>query len=336
MLLIAVFALWLLASIYQPLHGDGGDRTRVAIPSGADLSQIAQVLEKAEVVGSSRFFRLRARLSGRTDKLKSGRYTLRKDMAYADVLDALEKGPPAARTISITIPEGRSRSEVAALTEQAGVEGDYERVSVRYPGFDPEEYGATRARNLEGFLFPATFELKRGATARNLVGRQLDAFRKNMGSVNLARARRKKLTPYDVLIIASMVEREAQVAKERPLVAAVIYNRLKQGIPLGIDATVRFAVDNWDSPLKESELATDSPYNTRKRAGLPPGPIGSPGLASIKAAARPASVDYLFYVVKPGTCGEHNFSSTDAEFQKDVDLYNREREKAGGNSPTTC
>jgi cell division protein YceG involved in septum cleavage len=106
-------------------------------------------------------------------------------------------------------------------------------------------------------------------------------------------------------------------------------------MPLGIDATIRYATRNWSSPLKQSELAIDSPYNTRLRTGLPPGPIGSPGLASIKAAADPANVDYLYYVVKPGGDGAHNFSSTDAEFQKDVAEYNREREARGGRDPSS-
>jgi UPF0755 protein len=111
---------------------------------------------------------------------------------------------------------------------------------------------------------------------------------------------------------------------------------LSQGIPLGIDATIRFALNQWTEPLKRSELATSSPYNTREIAGLPPGPIGNPGLASIRAAARPARTDYLFYVVKPGTCGEHSFSSTNAEFEADVARYNEARERRGGRSPTDC
>ena len=120
------------------------------------------------------------------------------------------------------------------------------------------------------------------------------------------------------------------MARERKLVAAVIYNRLKAGQPLGIDATIRYATGNWSQPLKQSELAIDSAYNTRTRAGLPPGPIGNPGLASLQAAARPARVGYLYYVVKPGTCGEHAFSSTDAEFARDQQRYNEAREAAGG------
>jgi uncharacterized YceG family protein len=149
-------------------------------------------------------------------------------------------------------------------------------------------------------------------------------------------ARSKNLTTYDVVTIASLVEEEAQLAGERPLIAAVIYNRLREGMPLGIDATIRFATGNYTEPLTESELAVSSPYNTRLNAGLPPGPIGSPGLASIEAAARPAKVDYLFYVVEPGSCGKHAFSSSEAEFQRDVESYNSAREAAGGNSPDSC
>jgi uncharacterized YceG family protein len=133
-----------------------------------------------------------------------------------------------------------------------------------------------------------------------------------------------------------MIDREASVARERPIIASVIYNRLREGIPLGIDATIRYATNNWSRPLTQSQLAIDSPFNTRTRRGLPPGPIGSPGLAAIRAAARPARTQFLFYVVKPGTCGEHAFTKTDAEFQRDVERYNRERARRGGKSPTRC
>jgi uncharacterized YceG family protein len=138
-----------------------------------------------------------------------------------------------------------------------------------------------------------------------------------------------------VVTIASMVEREVSVARERPIVAAVIYNRLSRGEPLFIDATTRFALDNWTEPLTESDLAVDSPYNTRTNAGLPPGPIGSPGLASIEAAAKPADTDVWLYVVKPGTCGEHVFSSSLDEHNANVARY-QEAQAAAGGSPTDC
>ena len=139
-----------------------------------------------------------------------------------------------------------------------------------------------------------------------------------------------------MLIIASLVEREAMLAKERPIIASVIYNRLKNDLRLDIDATVRFVTGNWTKPLRVSELQNTSPYNTRVHAGLPPGPIGNPGLASIKAAARPAKTDYLFYVAAVCGNGKHKFASTDAEFQRYVERYKAERDKRGGKSPTDC
>jgi UPF0755 protein len=214
--------------------------------------------------------------------------------------------------------------------------GDYIAATRRSPALDPREYGAPRRATLEGFLFPATYELPKGRPVTRLVRQQLSAFRQRFESVDLRFARSKNLTAYDVLTIASLVEREAAVARERPLIASVIYNRLRRDLRLDIDATVRFATGNWTRPLRESELRNPSPYNTRVHPGLPPGPIGNPGLDSMRAAAKPARTRFLFYVVKPGTCGEHQFAKTDAEFQRYKAQYDRERAKRGGNSPTEC
>jgi UPF0755 protein len=327
-------AAWFLLSLFQPFHGDGaGDEMLVRIPRGSTLGDIAQLLERDGVISSAGFFELRARIAGRSDDLKPGPYRLRQNMSYAAVLDRLERGVPP-NVVVVTIPEGRSRREIAPLVRR--LDGNYLRATRRSPVLDPREYGARGAGSLEGFLFPATYELKKGQPVSRLVERQLEAFKRNFDRVDLSYARSKNLTPYDVLIIASMVEREALVPRERPLIASVIYNRLRRGIPLGIDATIRFALNQWDEPLKRSELANPTPYNTRENSGLPPGPIGNPGLASIEAAARPARSDYLFFVVKPGSCGEHAFSSTNAEFEEDVARYNAARERRGGRSPTDC
>ncbi len=248
-----------------------------------------------------------------------------------------ETPPPVViRTITVTVPEGYTRAQTAELAKDEGLRGSYERASVRSPYLDPAKYGGKDAESLEGFLFPDTFELERRAEAATLVQLQLEDFKRRIKGVDMSYARSKNLTTYDVVTIASLVEEEAQLAGERPLIAAVIYNRLREGMPLGIDATIRFATGNYTEPLTESELAVESPYNTRLNAGLPPGPIGSPGLASLEAAARPARVDYLFYVVEPGSCGKHAFSSSEAEFQRDVESYNSAREAAGGNSPDSC
>ena len=331
---VLLFAAWFANSLFQPFKGDGkgeGREVRVVVPRGAGVGEIADLLERRGIVSSSFFFQTRARLAGRTGELKPGSYRLRHDMSFMAALDALEKGIPPSIVV-LTIPEGRSRREVAALV-RGKLEGDYIKATRRSRALDPREYGAKNARDLEGFLFPATFEVRRGKPMSALVNQQLSAFRGKFENVDMRYARSKNLTPYDVLIIASLVEREAQLPKERPVIASVIYNRLKRQMPLGIDATVRYVTRNWTRPLRESELQNPSPYNTRIHAGLPPGPIGSPGIASIRAAAHPARTGFLFYVVKPGGNGAHAFSKTDAEFQRDVARYNREREKRGGKTP---
>jgi peptidoglycan lytic transglycosylase G len=343
----ALLALLILAALiggalmlFQPFGSVQGARVRVDIPAGSSAREIGNKLSSDGVVGSGLLFSVRATLAGKRGDLRSGRHTMRRDMTYGAAIDELSKLPVSApgATIRVTIPEGRSRRETARLIRTTKLRGDYLAASKRFSGrLDPYRYGAPRGtRSLEGFLFPSTYELKSGAPARDLVDRQIAAFRDAFAGVDLRRARRKQLTAYDVLIIASMVEREAQLADERPKIAAVIYNRLKDGIPLGIDATIRYALDNWSQPLKQSELQLDSAYNTRKRAGLPPTPIGNPGLASIRAAAAPADVAYRYYVVKPGTCGMHAFSSTFAQFQLDSRHYDQARNAAGGRSPTTC
>ena len=237
----------------------------------------------------------------------------------------------------MTIPEGLSRAEIAPIAKQQGLTGSYAKASVHSKYLNPAHYGAQgRGRNLEGFLFPDTFYPKGGAPASDLVQLQLQDFRRRIKTVNMKYARSKNLTTYDVLIIASMIEREVQVPSERKLVAAVIYNRLHRGMPLGIDATTRFAVGgSYTEPLTESQLNSPSPYNTRLHVGLPPGPIGNPGLAAVDAAAHPAMVNYLYFVVKPGTCGQMVFSVTYADAQRRAAAYQRAL-KAKGSSPTSC
>jgi peptidoglycan lytic transglycosylase G len=245
--------------------------------------------------------------------------------------------PPTATTpprpLRIIFPEGFTRAEmadrVAAVREIAierrGVTPRLTRagylaataVAKPPPQFRVDWGGAT----IEGFLFPATYEFTRLTPARRLVADQLVAFRHQWAKVNLRYARSKNLTPYDVLIIASMIEKETAVPSERRLVAAVIYNRLRNRMPLGIDATIRYGlgIPGTESLTKEA-LATDSPYNTRLRTGLPPTPIANPGLAAMRAAARPAVVDYLYYVRKPGSLA-HYFTASESDFLQKVCEY---------------
>jgi uncharacterized YceG family protein len=332
-----VVAVWFLFSLFQPLKGSGHGQVVVVIPQGASTSAIGSLLAKDHVISSAFFFKLRAALSGKRGKLESGRYTLREGMSYGAALTALTGSAQPAVTLKVTIPEGLSRVQIAAVAKKAGVVGNYFAASAHSHVLKPTSYGASASvHSLEGFLFPDTYDLLPGAPVSTLINDQLVAFKQNIAKVDMTPAARLHLSVYDVVTIASMVEREAELPRERPLIAAVIYNRLRDNMPLGIDATIRYALNDYDKPLTDSELAMNSPYNTRLHRGLPPTPIGNPGLASLEAAAHPADVPYLYYVVKPGTCGEDAFSTTFAQFEQDSARYNAARAADHGRSPTTC
>ena len=237
----------------------------------------------------------------------------------------VETQPPLAR-LRVIFPEGFTRREmadrVAAVREIAiDKRGVIPRLTktayleASGAAVPPREFRKDwKLSSIEGFLFPATYEFTKLTSSQRLVNDQLRAFRRNWRKVDLRYARSKNLTPYDVLIIASMVEKETVVARERRLVAAVIYNRLRNRMPLGIDATIRYGRNvPGTEPLKQSDLESDDPYNTRRRLGLPPTPISNPGLASLRAAANPARVDYLYFVRK-GDSNEHFFTASEAAF----------------------
>jgi uncharacterized YceG family protein len=234
---------------------------------------------------------------------------------------------PQLPVLKIVFPEGFTRADMAKRIGEVNKIAERKRnitpklspaayLKATKSGPVPADFKDEKLENLEGFLFPATYEFTQDTTSKELSRKQLDAFDRAWGTVNLDYATEKNLTAYDVLIIASMVEKEVQVPKERPLVAAVIYNRLKAGMPLGIDATIRYGLNIPPTQaILQSQLDSDSPYNTRcpTCTGLPPTPIANPGLAAIQAAAHPAEVDYLFFVRKPD-CKSHFFTADEQEF----------------------
>jgi UPF0755 protein len=245
---------------------------------------------------------------------------------------------PAA--VRILVAEGKTRMQVAELAHIAGLTGSYRAAAKRSPRLNPVHYGAPRGTpDLEGFLFPATYEIAPRAPASRLVDEQLTAFVENFDAGETARARALHITPYQLLTVASMIEREAQVPADRSKIAAVIYNRLHQGMPLGIDATIYYAVElrtgiaTYTKELTEAQLHINSPYNTRTHKGLPPTPISNPGLASIRAAANPVHASYLYYVAAADGCGEQRFSSTLAKFEANAAAYNAAVAKNHGHPP---
>jgi len=251
--------------------------------------------------------------------------------AGASLVRGDDPAPPPTTTplvpLRIIFPEGFTRREIAERVDAVREIAIAERnVTPRLTGAaylsasarakPPAEFRKDWAgKSLEGFLFPATYEFTKLTSSERLVRDQLEFFREQWATVNLRYAKSKKLTPYDVLIIASMIEKETVAPEERRLVAAVIYNRLREGMVLGIDATIRYGRNvPGNEPLKQSDIETIHPYNTRRVAGLPPTPIANPGLASIRAAANPARVDFLYFVRKPDKV-HHFFTASEAEFE---------------------
>jgi UPF0755 protein len=336
----AIALVWFLLSLFQPFAGDGHGRVIVQIPKGSSSSKVGSILAHDGVVSSGFFFDVRALLAGKRSSLHSGRFVLKHDMSYSAAIDALSKPPPKVIAVKVVIPEGYTRRQIAELVREDTLSGDYLAASERSRLLSPRHYGAPRGtRNLEGFLFPATYDLRAGAPVQKLVDEQLIAFRRRFGSADVRRAHALGVTPYEMLTVASMIEREAQREYDRPLIAAVIYNRLREGIPLGIDATIYYAVElqkgiaTYAGELTQSMLKIDSPYNTRTHKGVPPTPIANPGEASIHAAAHPAHVPYLYYVAGADGCGEQVFSKTYAQFEKDVAAYDAAVKKNGGKPP---
>jgi uncharacterized YceG family protein len=274
-----------------------GPLVTVTIPRGAGSGQIGQVLERAHVVSSAATFQLRAQ--GETADFLPGIYRLHEHESWSALFNALETGPPARPTKKLVIPEGFDIRDIAARVARVGLTASaYEQAVKAASPPDGFLQAGEQPSSLEGFLFPATYDVPQPATADELVGDQLAAFKQNAARIDLRYARSRKLTAYDVLKIASMVEREAGAPQDRAKIAAVIYNRLKRHMPLGLDSTLEYALGAWRAPTA-SQLRLDSPYNTRVRRGLPPTPIANPGLAAWRAAASPAKVDYLFFVAIP-------------------------------------
>jgi UPF0755 protein len=245
-------------------------------------------------------------------------YVLHINQPYDTLVAQLVKGArPLA--IKVSIPEGttlKQASHLVAARVSSITSDDYVKVArddpppFRLGGYKP---GTT----LEGMLFPATYDVAPKADALTFVEQQLAAFNENFSQVDMARAKKANLTKYDVVIIASMIDREVRLPSERALVAAVIWNRLRAHMLLQIDATIQYALGKTKPVLTYQDLKIDSPYNTYKHAGLPPTPISNPGLAALKAAADPANVKYLYYVARNDGTGGHYFSSDYAQFLVD-------------------
>jgi UPF0755 protein len=292
-----------------PAPNPHGPPITVVVPSGATAADIASILEQRGVIADASRFHDYTDSQGEGSKFQAGTYAFRAGLGYDALMEALDAGP-LAHAKRLTIPEGYRITQIQALLPSVGINpkayGAAVRAAVPPPGFGHHA-------NMEGFMFPATYMIRPGETAAQLVQQQLAAFSGAWSQVDMSYAKSKNLTPYDVLKIASMIEREATAPGDRAKVSAVIYNRLHRNMALGIDATIRYYLGTWTGPIHQSDLDNPEPYNNRIHKGLPPTPICNPGLASMQAAAKPGPYDYLYYVAQPGKT-EQYFTSSYTDF----------------------
>jgi UPF0755 protein len=306
----------LFGRIHEPYQGYEGSEQFVEIPQGAGTSEIRRRLTAAGIVRDDFTFRAALRWTGRSQRLQAGEYRFDRPMSAAGVIEKLAQGDVYARRI--TFPEGLTIREMARLyeTREFGTAADFLKAAgdaslVR--DLDPA------ATDLEGYLFPETYALARGTPASRLIGMMVNRFRASYTEDLQARAKAQGMTTREVVTLASLVEKETGKEEERALVAAVYRNRLTIGMGMQADPTVVYALEKagrYDGNIRREDLSFDSPYNTYRHAGLPPGPIASPGEASLKAALSPADVKYLYFVSRND--GSHVFAETLAEHNANV------------------
>lgn len=318
---------WLTSSMNSKLTHNKSSQF-IVIPKGTSPNEIVEKLSNEGIISNPSVMKNYIRFFYDSSKLKAGEYQFDSPISAMEVLKELEKGEE--RTIKLTIPEGWTRYEIS------------KRIAEKFPTNPPMDDKAVltlmedvsqikdidpNAKNLEGYLYPTTYSFPKDTKPQEVIKRMVDQFRKTWKPEWTAKAQSLGKSVQQIMTIASMIENESKFEGERPIVASVIYNRLNKGMALGIDATnvyIAKMLGRWDGVINKSDLEVDSPYNTRKNAGLPPGPISSASETAIEAALNPAKTDYLYYVLNvEKNDSSHNFYVTAAEFEKGKAAYQK-------------
>ena len=323
--ILLVLALGAIYLIYAT--ATGGEQAsegpvKVKVVRGDTLDTVAEKLDEAGVIGSALMFKTEARMEGHSTRIKTGVYIFERGADSDDILAKLTAGE-AAPTMAITVPEGLTLEQTAAeVARQSEIPAAGFEEAARSTDYGYAFLENPAIKTTEGFLYPSRYELEEGTTARQVVNRLLGQYLIETGGMDISGAKERfNLTEYELLTVASLIEKEAASDRERPLVASVIYNRIRKDKPLQIDASIHYALDNPKEELALKDVRIDSPYNTYENTGLPPGPICSPSKESLQAAIDPAETDYLYYVLEAN--GEEHF------FTDDYDEFLRAKEKAG-------
>lgn len=315
---VSIFTL----NIDKPMNSTNMKTFSITVPAGAGTDNIGKILEDNDIIKSRFNFKLLSKIKGNDGKYKAGVYELSPSMKISAIMDIIVAGD--STSYRFTIPEGLTLKETCdKLANQNLINGEafmneVENGNFDYKFMDMLPKGSNR---LEGFLYPETYDVFSNANEHDVIKKMLNQFDKVVTDEHYKRAEELGYNMYNIVTIASIIEKETLVSSERPIVASVIYNRISANMPLQIDATVQYALPEHKERLTYADLKVDSPYNTYKNKGLPPGPICSPSVDSINAALYPETTDYLFYVLSPEKNGTHRFSNSYAEFEKNKAAY---------------
>ncbi len=324
-LTLGAVSYWLYSSVNAAVAHDKSNKF-IEIPKGSTPNQIISKLTSEGIIKSETATQIYLRTFGNAEKMQAGEYQFASPISPLQVLKELEKGEE--RTTKLTIPEGFTRFDIA------------KRIAEKFPQTPPVDDKAIltlmddaslvkdispTAKNLEGYMYPSTYSLPRDAKPQEIIKAMVEQFKKIWKPEWNERARTLGRTPQEIVTIASLIETESKFEEERPIVASVIYNRLAKSIPLGIDQTAVYIAkmqNRWDGTIHKSDLESDSPYNTRKYGGIPPGPISSVSESAVKAALYPAKSDYIYYVLNvEKNDGSHNFYESAADFERGKRQY---------------
>ena len=314
LLVVAVFGVIYLVFSAASGESEPSGPARIEVVQGDTLSSVAEKLERAGVTPSAFMFKVEARVGGYGSEIRTGEYTFARGAKSDVILQKLTAGEAVA-TLPITVPEGLSLEETAKeVADQSNIPAAKFAEAAKRTDYGYGFLEDPAIKTTEGFLFPKQYEFEEGTTAPQMVTRMLEQYLLETETLDISAAReRLNLTEYELLTVASLIEKEASMPEERPLVASVIYNRIRKDMPLQIDASIHYALDKQGQELSLADLEVNSPYNTYENPGLPPGPICSPSRQSLEAAINPAETDYLYYVLKANG-EEHFFTSNYREF----------------------
>ncbi len=313
--LAAILAILAVVGFVYYQNSRTSETVKVSIKPGATTEDISGLLAKNDVIDNAFLFRLYVKRNKADEKLQAGEYHLETNMSYKQALDKLVKGP-FMKYYRVVFPEGLTVEEIAETVDSKTPisKEDFIAAAVKSKHDQPFLSGI-RTESLEGYLFPKTYTVTEKTTASDFVDLMLWQFQKETNVLDFSFAKNRGLDVYQIITIASMIEKEVQLDEERPRVSSVIYNRLDQEMLLQMCSTVQYVLPVRKKELTYSDLEIDSPYNTYKYTGIPPGPIANPGIDAIKAALDPVKADYLYFVLT-GEDGSHTFTSSYEEFEK--------------------